>query len=75
MDADGGVKDLLGGARAHRNGKTLGDLAGILAAQVQADHPLSGTERFHDLIIYADTVPEEKLPQAVHYERTAPHAD
>ena len=41
----------------------------------RADHPLSGTERFHDLIIYADTVPEEKLPQAVHYERTAPHAD
>ena len=41
----------------------------------RADHPLSGTERFHDLIVYADTVPEEKLPQAVHYERTAPHAD
>lgn len=40
----------------------------------RAAHPLSGTERFHDLIIYAATVPEERLPQAVHYERTPSHA-
>ena len=40
----------------------------------RAVHPLSGTERLYDVVVYPSKLPREHLPAAVHYERIATHA-